>query len=31
MTMHEEVDKHRPNGHHNKDNNGFSRETEMSS
>jgi len=26
-----EVDKHRPNGHHNKDNNGFSRETEMSS
>ena len=31
MTVHEEVDKHRPDSHHHKDNNGFRRETEMSS
>ncbi|SAG22085.1 Uncharacterised protein [Enterobacter kobei] len=31
VTVHKEVDKHRPNGHHHKDNNGFRRETEMSS
>ncbi|WP_162096493.1 hypothetical protein [Enterobacter mori] len=31
MTVHEEVNKHRPNGHYDKDNNGFRRETEMSS
>ena len=30
VTVHEEVDKHRPHGHHNKDNDGFRRETEMS-
>ena len=31
VTVHKEVDKHRPYGHHHKDNNGFRRETEMSS
>ena len=31
VTVHKEVDKHRPSGHHHKDNNGFRGETEMSS